>query len=242
MSTDKRRDDTTEKEEEDVDVDDILDKLEDDLSLAGYREHRLEQLKRQMENARDLREIDHGRYTEITDEKEVIRISAYEKRCVIHFYHRNFQRCTIMHNHLEKIAPKYFQTRFLRVFVENVPWLVEKLAIKVLPCLIVFVDGVTKDRIVGFEEVGNSDDFETAALELRLKSSGVISSTPNSMPTLRSMFTNDDDTTGSRTGNRGSKNEDGSEEEEEEEGGGRRGGRKIRSATRKDDSDDEFDL
>ncbi|KAG8842289.1 hypothetical protein FRC20_004528 [Serendipita sp. 405] len=76
MSTDKRRDDTTEKEEEDVDVDDILDKLEDDLSLAGYREHRLEQLKRQMENARDLREIDHGRYTEITDEKEVIRISA----------------------------------------------------------------------------------------------------------------------------------------------------------------------
>ncbi|KAG8823746.1 hypothetical protein FRC19_003259 [Serendipita sp. 401] len=285
MSTDKRRDDTTEKEEEeDVDVDDILDKLEDDLSLAGYREHRLEQLKRQMENARDLREIDHGKYTEITDEKEVIRISAYEKRCVIHFYHRNFQRCTIMHNHLEKIAPKYFQTRFLRVFVENVPWLVEKLAIKVLPCLIVFVDGVTKDRqvkvkvnliitppirrcpsslssrlprlgcsplatapspsltrvylrIVGFEEIGNSDDFETAALELRLKSSGVISSTPNSMPTLRSMFTNDE-TTGSRTGNRGSKDEDGSEEEE---GGERRGGRKIRSATRRDDSDDEFD-
>ncbi|KAG8814090.1 hypothetical protein FRC18_002122 [Serendipita sp. 400] len=60
------------------------------------------------------------------------------------------------------------------------------------------------------------------------------------MPTLRSMFTNDE-TTGLRTGNRGSKDEEGSEEEEE--GGERRNkGRKIRSATRKDDSDDEFDL
>lgn len=36
----------------------------------------------------------------------------------------------------------------MRVFVENVPWLVEKLAIKVLPCVICFMDGVTKDRFV----------------------------------------------------------------------------------------------
>jgi hypothetical protein len=29
-----------------------------------------------MEHERDLREIDHGKYTEIFDEKEVIRTSA----------------------------------------------------------------------------------------------------------------------------------------------------------------------
>lgn len=46
----------------------------------------------------------------------------------------------------QKLAPKYFNTRFSRVFVENIPWLVEKLSIKVLPCVICFVDGVTKDR------------------------------------------------------------------------------------------------
>jgi len=27
------------------------------------------------------------------DEKEVIRVSANEPRCVIHFYHTNFKRC-----------------------------------------------------------------------------------------------------------------------------------------------------
>lgn len=48
----------------------------------------------------------------------------------------------------QKLAPKYYATRFIRVFVENMPWLVEKLAIKVLPCLMCFIDGVSKDRYV----------------------------------------------------------------------------------------------
>jgi hypothetical protein len=46
----------------------------------------------------------------------------------------------------QKLAPKYFSTLFIRVFVENVPWLVERLGIKVLPCVIAFVDGVSKER------------------------------------------------------------------------------------------------
>lgn len=49
---------------------------------------------------------------------------------------------------IQKLAPKYFNTRFCRVFVENVPWLVERLGIKVLPCVISFVDGVSRDRQV----------------------------------------------------------------------------------------------
>jgi len=48
----------------------------------------------------------------------------------------------------QKLAPKYFTTRFFRVFVENIPWLVEKLGIKVLPCVIIFVKGMAKDRSV----------------------------------------------------------------------------------------------
>jgi hypothetical protein len=88
----------------------------------------------------------------------------------------------------KKLAPKYPNTLFFRVFVENIPWLVEKLGIKVLPCVICFLDGVTKDRyvllfgsrfvlipfsrLVGFEELGNEDSFNTAVLEIRLSQSG----------------------------------------------------------------------
>ena len=72
-----------------------------------------------------------------SDVKSWIDILRYDalalfKRRLLHF--------------LQEIAPRYFSTRFIRVFVESVPWLVEKLAIKVLPCVICFVGGVSKDR------------------------------------------------------------------------------------------------
>ena len=98
-----------------------------------------------------------------------------------------------MDKHLQRLAPKYFNTLFIRVFVENVPWLVERLGIKVLPCVMTFIDGASKDRFdccipcwriafqhpiyrfVGFEELGNSDQFDTATLEWKLLNSGTTS-------------------------------------------------------------------
>lgn len=78
---------------------------------------------------------------------------------------------------LQRIAPKYFDTLFIRVFVENVPWLVERLCVQVLPCVITFVNGVSKDRFVGFEELGNTDEFDTATLEWKLLNSGTFVNT-----------------------------------------------------------------
>jgi len=130
--------------------DDLFEELEREMEneMNGFREKRMQELKREMQKVKDMREQEHGKYTEVTDEKEVIKICAQEERCVVHFYHRKFQRCRIMDKHLEEIAPRYFSTRFIRVFVENVPWLVEKLDIKVLPCVICFVKGASKDRCV----------------------------------------------------------------------------------------------
>ncbi|KXN86420.1 Queuine tRNA-ribosyltransferase-like protein [Leucoagaricus sp. SymC.cos] len=147
--------------------------IENDENYA-MRERGLEAIKREMEKMKGLRDNQHGTYSEISDEKEVIRITAREPSCVVHFYHSNFKRCEIMDKHLTKLAPKYFHTRFFRVFVENIPWLVEKLSIKVLPCVICFVDGVSRDRLIGFEELGNNDSFDTAVLESRLLNAGVI--------------------------------------------------------------------
>ncbi|KAF9495420.1 thioredoxin-like protein [Pleurotus eryngii] len=168
-------------EEEEDDDDAIFDELQAEIendSNPAIRQQGLALLKLELERKKEMQQSRHGEYTEITDEKEVIRASAKEQRCVIHFYHSNFKRCQIMDKHLAKLAPKYYGTRFMRVFVENVPWLVEKLAIKVLPCVICFMDGVTKDRLVGFEELGNNDSFDTAQLEWRLSRAGVIQKAP----------------------------------------------------------------
>jgi thiol-disulfide isomerase/thioredoxin len=175
--------------EDDKDDEAIFAELEEEIENNGnsfMREHTLQVLKREMESVKQMKQNEHGKYTEITDEKEVVRVSAHEPRCVIHFYHSKFKRCEIMDKHLAKLAPKYFNTRFLKVFVENIPWLVEKLSIKVLPCVICFIDGVSKDRLVGFEELGNNDAFDTAVLELRLSSCGVIKKSSSS--TTRPLF------------------------------------------------------
>lgn len=43
-----------------------------------------------------------------------------------------------------------------------------------LPTIICFVDGVAVDRIVGFDDLGNKDDFPTLALTRRLIIAGVL--------------------------------------------------------------------
>lgn len=59
--------------------------------------------------------------------------------------------------------------------VENAPFLVTKLKVQVLPCILAFVDGKSVDRIVGFEGLGYTPDtFTTKNLEARLLSSGVV--------------------------------------------------------------------
>jgi thioredoxin-like negative regulator of GroEL len=79
-----------------------------------------------------------------------------------------------MDKHIKLLAPKYFETKFIGVDAENCPFFVTKLAIKVLPCVLLFRDGVATDRIVGFHELGGVDDFSTSALETRLLKKGLI--------------------------------------------------------------------
>jgi hypothetical protein len=59
--------------------------------------------------------------------------------------------------------------------VENAPFLVTKLKIQVLPCVISFVDGISVDRIIGFEGLGRTPDaFTTKDLEARLLRANVL--------------------------------------------------------------------
>ncbi|CAO3645817.1 unnamed protein product [Cunninghamella echinulata] len=154
----------------------LFEELErdDDFSLAMIREKRIKEIQEELERRQAIQESNHGIYMEITDEKEFMDITVKEKYMVGHFYHKDFRRCRIMDTHLEKLAPKYFDTRFVKINVDNAPFLIEKLQIRVLPCVFAWIDGYIKVKMVGFDELGNKDDFATPTLELQLANCGVI--------------------------------------------------------------------
>lgn len=66
----------------------------------------------------------------------------------------------------------------MKINVDNCPFLVTRLGIQVLPCVIAFIDGVGADRIIGFEGLGRTPDiFTVRDLEARLIRSGVFART-----------------------------------------------------------------
>ncbi|KAI5450726.1 hypothetical protein NCC49_002735 [Naganishia albida] len=154
-------------------------KTDSQFNWGAFREARLQQLAEEVERKKAIETQGgtdgwYGSYREIREERELIQRSSKEEFCIIHFSHPEFQRCAIMDRHLQALAPKHPNTLFLHTSVKDCPFLVTRLGVKVLPCVISFVNGNAVDRLIGFEELGNDDNFTTAALEFRLKRSGVL--------------------------------------------------------------------
>lgn len=83
-------------------------------------------------------------------------------------------RCKILDKHLAILAKKHVETKFIKLNVEKAPFLTERLRIKVIPTLALLLDGKTKDYVVGFSDLGNTDEFPTEMLEWRLGCADVI--------------------------------------------------------------------
>jgi hypothetical protein len=147
-----------------------------------------------------------------------------------------------MDDHLRLLASRHHSeededgVRFARIDVRDCPFVVEKLNVQVLPCVIGFVDGIAVERIVGFEGLASGglrdavNGFRTVELERRLLRQGVL---------VKEKLGLD---------RRGEGQESGGEEEEEEEEGAdkyTRGGERkhIRSGnnTKGNDDDDDWD-
>ena len=157
----------------------LLDSLENDTAndptLVHLREARIQQLSDALKRSKALKSEGYGTYTQVTDEKALMETTTTTKKCILHFFKPDFNRCRIMDEHLIALAPVHLQTKFLRINVEHAPFLVTKLNVRVLPCVIGFMDGVSVDRIVGFEGLGYSEDtFKTKDLETRLISAGLL--------------------------------------------------------------------
>ncbi len=130
-------------------------------------------MKQEYSDLRDNMVKGHGKYTEIT-EQEFLKSVTGSQNVICHFYHNDFQRCKIVDMHLRKIAAEHTEAKFIYLNAEKSPFFIQKLAIKVLPTIIIFIDGIAFDRVVGFEDLGMSDDFPTINLTRRLVRTGAL--------------------------------------------------------------------
>ena len=132
------------------------------------------ELERMKEDAKKKKEIaaqkakeKYGQYREII-ETEFLDTMLKNKRVVCHFYHNDFERCKIMDKHLVKIASEHPETLFVKINAEKTPFFTAKLNIRVLPTVILFVDGKAITRFIGFQDFGMRDDFPTINITRKL--------------------------------------------------------------------------
>ncbi|KAL3445185.1 thioredoxin-like protein [Aspergillus insuetus] len=217
----------------DLDDDDALFQALEEEDDTSYRAHRIEQLNAEFAtagtgNPTTTTVVQDSLYPTIKSDQALLDFTTEINRCVIHFAHPDFARCATMDEHIKALAARHQDVRFARVDVRETPFVVEKLKIKVLPCVIGFLEGVGVERVVGFEGLGSrgsdgADGFSTATLEMRLLWKGILS---------QKKFKAGDD--------------EGSEVDSEKEEDGQRRRRGIRTGNLRavkdgDDDDDDWD-
>jgi hypothetical protein len=163
-----RKEEVTPENNEDFDDND-----NEDAEFRRLREQRLQALKNKQRELQENLLKGHGKYEEVVEE-DFLKAVTGSKYCVCSFYHRDFERCKIVDKHLSILTQKHMETRFIKIDTEKSRFFVAKLAIRMLPTIVCFVDGIAVDRIVGFDELGGQDDFQTSVLEKRLQKAKVI--------------------------------------------------------------------
>ncbi|XP_007466952.1 PREDICTED: thioredoxin domain-containing protein 9 [Lipotes vexillifer] len=172
---------TTEQVEEHLDSEiQKLDQMDED-ELEHLKEKRLKALRKAQQQKQEWLSKGHGEYREIPSERDFFQEVKESKKVVCHFYRDSTLRCKILDRHLVILSKKHLETKFLKLNVEKAPFLCERLHIKVIPTLALVKDGKTQDFVVGFSDLGNTDDFTTETLEWRLGCSDILNYSGNLM-------------------------------------------------------------
>ncbi|EGG19441.1 phosducin-like protein [Cavenderia fasciculata] len=152
---------------------------DDDDELSRIREKRLQELREKSKALQHL-SVTSGNYVEI-QEQEFLKAVTGSPNVVVHFFKEEFQRCKIIDKHLNILAKVHANTTFLKMNAEKAQFFATKLNIRILPTLVFFSNGIAVDRIVGFEDIGGSDDFKTEDLAKRIARSGIMELKPTNL-------------------------------------------------------------
>lgn len=165
---------------DDSDDDDWLLDEDDDPALEALRQRRLQEMRQvQMKRAENLAK-GHGQYRTIGQDEFLPECTGSSEWVVVHFFHKEFQRCQIMDHHLKIVAEAHPECKVLRIDAEKAPFFVAKLKVQVLPTVLVFQEGKAVARLVGFESLAENDEWPTSKLQSWIAKTGAIQYVPPS--------------------------------------------------------------
>ena len=110
----------------------------------------------------------------MADERDFFDTCKKSQHVICHFYRDSAFRCKIVDKHLELLASQHQEAKFVKINAERSQFLTERLKIKLIPSIALIKDNKPIDYIVGFTDLGNTDDFDTEMLEWRIARADVI--------------------------------------------------------------------
>ncbi|KAL2374875.1 NTP binding protein [Blastomyces gilchristii SLH14081] len=157
-----------------------IEQLQSELASRAQQQQQQQQQQKDSNSSNNAATLQNTLVPTLPSDQSLLDFTTRHPRCVIHFSHPDFARCAVMDKHIHALASLHHEARFATADVRTIPFVVEKLKVKVLPCVIGFVDGVGVERIVGFEGLGYGgrldadEEFRTGELERRLLGRGCL--------------------------------------------------------------------
>lgn len=148
--------------------------MKDEDEFEALRRRRLEGMREAQKQRQEYMNNGHGGYEELADEAEFFAACKKSRNVICHFFRSSTPRCKIVDKHLEILAPRHIETRFVKIDAERSKFLVDRLRIKIMPTICLAREGKTIDYVAGFDDLGGMDDFSTEMLEWRIARCGVI--------------------------------------------------------------------
>jgi hypothetical protein len=139
-----------EKERGDSDLSDFED--DEEIRRLQWNKRVAEMKDERNERFRRTSERNWGSLEDIS-EPDFLNVVRDANFCVVLFYHKEFETCLLLSRRLGEVARLHEETRFVQIEAEKTPFFTNKLAVRVLPTVVVFEDGVAVDRITGLEGV-----------------------------------------------------------------------------------------
>ncbi|XP_019382182.1 PREDICTED: phosducin-like protein 2 [Gavialis gangeticus] len=140
---------------------------EDDMkAVEKYRQQRLQEWKSLQKRQKygELREISGDQYIkEVTNAPKDVWV-------IIHLYRSSIPMCVLVNQHLNLLARKFPETKFVKAIVNSC---IQNYHDSCLPTIFVYKNGQIKGRLIGVTECGGTN-LKLEELEWKLAESGAI--------------------------------------------------------------------